>query len=301
MIGAADVALTLQVARAPADRRVHQGRSVTRVTTSALTHLLAVVGTALCRPPGRPGGLSLVRSGRPDPSGAPTFGLLFLTGVWWTGYSLEIGNSPSFVAATLSLLAPGVALLLLFRLREVRRSLVLLLLTGAAVTLLEEEFAPRAVGVTAAVGTAAIALPQAVRLLRDPAASVADVSLGTWVLLTANAFGVAYLRLPDRSPSARSRRSGAARPRSSSFGARQSAPARPPSCAPSGSRVSQGADCHTRRSEPQAARGTLNAWVAGLAREAVTGRWGDSAVSLWHPSVTSLFFATWQPRVKEGR
>ena len=158
------------------------------MTTSALTHLLAVVGTALYVLRAAPAAISLVRSGRPDPSGAPTFGLLFLTGVWWTGYSLEIGNWPSFVAATLSLLAPGVALLLLFRLREVRRSLVLLLLTGAAVTLLEEEFAPRAVGVTAAVGTAAIALPQAVRLLRDPAASVADVSLGTWVLLTANAF-----------------------------------------------------------------------------------------------------------------
>ena len=64
----------------------------TSVTTSALTHLLAVVGTALYVLRAAPAAIGLLRSGRPDPSGAPTFGLLFMTGVWWIAYSLEIGR-----------------------------------------------------------------------------------------------------------------------------------------------------------------------------------------------------------------
>ncbi len=102
------------------------------------------------------------------------------------------------------------ALLLLFRLRAINRSLVLLLFTGAAVTLLEEEFAPRAVGVTAAVGTAAIALPQSVRLLPNPDASVARRLSGYMGAADGERLRVACLRLPDRSPSARRRRTGAA-------------------------------------------------------------------------------------------
>lgn len=71
--------------------------------------------------------------------------------------------------------------------RAVTRGVGFVLLAGLTVTLLEEELTPRALGVTAAVGAAGIAVPQAVRLLRDPDASAANASIGTWVLVAFNA------------------------------------------------------------------------------------------------------------------
>ena len=69
--------------------------------------------------------------------------------------------------------APTYGLLVLWRVRAVNRGVAFVLLAGVAVTFLEEELTPRALGVTAAVGAAGIAVPQAVRLLRDPGASAA--------------------------------------------------------------------------------------------------------------------------------
>ncbi|HEV2771743.1 MAG TPA: hypothetical protein VGV57_02760 [Thermoleophilaceae bacterium] len=63
----------------------------------------------------------------------------------------------------------------------------MVLVAGLAVTFLEEELTPRALGVTAAVGAAGIAVPQAVRLLRDPDASAANASIGMWALVAFNA------------------------------------------------------------------------------------------------------------------
>jgi len=60
------------------------------MNTATLTHVLAAVGTALYVLRAAPAAWVLLRTRKPDPSGAPTFGLLFLAGVWWTAYSLEI-------------------------------------------------------------------------------------------------------------------------------------------------------------------------------------------------------------------
>ncbi len=152
-----------------------------------LQHGLAVTGTALYVLRAAPATIQIARRRGVDPESAVTFGLLLLTGVWWVAYALEVHNLPSLVSALLGLLAPAYGLLVLWRMRAVNRGVALVLVAGLAVTFLEEELTPRALGVTAAVGAAGIAVPQAVRLLRDPDASAANASIGTWALVAFNA------------------------------------------------------------------------------------------------------------------
>ena len=105
----------------------------------------------------------------------------------WVAYSLEVLNLPSLLSAVLGLLAPAYGLLVLWRVRGVGRGVAFVLVAGLAVTFLEEELTPRAMGVTAAVGAAGIAVPQAVRLLRDRDPSAPGASIGTWALVALNA------------------------------------------------------------------------------------------------------------------
>jgi len=70
--------------------------------------------------------------------------------------------------------------------RGIGRGVAFVLVAGLAVTFLEE-LTPRAMGVTAAVGAAGIAVPQAARLLRDRDRSAAGASIGTWALVAFNA------------------------------------------------------------------------------------------------------------------
>ena len=152
-----------------------------------LKHALAVTGTVLYVVRAAPATIQIARGRAVDPESAGTLGLLLLTGVWWVAYALEVHNLPSLVSALLGLLAPAYGLLVLSRVRAVNRGVAFVLLAGLAVTFLEEELTPRALGVTAAVGAAGIAVPQAARLLRDPDASAADASIGMWALVAFNA------------------------------------------------------------------------------------------------------------------
>ncbi len=77
--------------------------------------------------------------------------------MWWVAYALEVRNLPSLVSALLGLPAPAYGLLVLWRVRAVNRGVAFVLLAGLAVTFLEEELTPRALGVTAAIGAAGIA------------------------------------------------------------------------------------------------------------------------------------------------
>ncbi len=128
---------------------------------------------------------------RPQAGGRPRGGHdvrpLLLTGLWWVAYSLEVHNLPSLLSAVLGLLAPAYGLLVLWRVRQVGRGVAFVLVAGLVVTFLEEELTPRAMGVTAAVGAAGIAVPQAARLLRDRDRSAAGASIGTWALVAFNA------------------------------------------------------------------------------------------------------------------
>ena len=152
-----------------------------------LKHALAVTGTVLYVVRAAPATIQIARGRVVDPESAGTLGLLLLTGVGWVAYALEVHNMPSLVSALLGLLAPAYGLLVLSRVRAVHRGVAFVLLAGLAVTFLEEELTPRALGVTAAVGAAGIAVPQAARLLRDPDASAADASIGMWSLVAFNA------------------------------------------------------------------------------------------------------------------
>src|SRR5829696_959664 len=153
-----------------------------------LVHSLAVIGTVLYVIRALPATVQLARGRGVDPNMARTLGLLVLTGLWWTTYSYEIGNWPTFGSSALSLVAPAYALALLWRQREVQRGVALVIVIGVIVSLLEVELRPpRAVGVTAAVGSAALTLPETIRLIRHPTRSAADTSLGTWVLMAVNA------------------------------------------------------------------------------------------------------------------
>jgi len=107
--------------------------------------------------------------------------------LWWVAYSLEVHNLPALVSALLGLPAPAYGLLVLWRVRAVSRGVAFVVAAGLAVTFLEEELTPRALGVTAAVGAAGIAVPQAARLLRNPGASAANASIGMWALVAFNA------------------------------------------------------------------------------------------------------------------
>ena len=156
-----------------------------------LKHALAVTGTVLYIVRAAPATVQVARRRGLDPDAAVTLGLLFVTGLWWVAYSLEIHNWPSLVSASLGMIAPAYGLAVLWRMRAVGRGVAFVLVAGLVVTLLEEELSPRALGVTAAVGAAGIAVPQAVRLLRDRHASAANVSVGTWVLIAFN--GVVWL------------------------------------------------------------------------------------------------------------
>lgn len=131
-----------------------------------LKHALAVTGTVLYVARAAPATIQIARRREVDPEAATTFGLLLLTGLWWVAYSLEVHNLPSLLSAVLGLLAPAYGLLVLWRVRGIGRGVAFVLVAGLAVTFLEE-LTPRAMGVTAAVGAAGIAVPQAARLLRD--------------------------------------------------------------------------------------------------------------------------------------
>ena len=152
-----------------------------------LQHALAVTGTVLYVVRAAPATAQIARRRGIDPEAATTFGLLLLTGLWWVAYSLEVHNLPSLVSAVLGLIAPAYGLIVLWRMRAVGRGVAFVVLAGLVVTFLEEELTPRALGVTAAVGAAGIAVPQAARLLRDRDASAADASVGTWALVAFNA------------------------------------------------------------------------------------------------------------------
>ena len=152
-----------------------------------LKHALAVTGTVLYVARAAPATIQIARRREVDPEAATTFGLLLLTGLWWVAYSLEVLNLPSLLSAVLGLLAPAYGLLVLWRVRGVGRGVAFVLVAGLAVTFLEEELTPRAMGVTAAVGAAGIAVPQAVRLLRDRDPSAPGASIGTWALVAFNA------------------------------------------------------------------------------------------------------------------
>ncbi|MBA3422415.1 MAG: hypothetical protein H0U12_11110 [Thermoleophilaceae bacterium] len=152
-----------------------------------LKHALAVTGTVLYVIRAAPATIQIARRREIDPEAATTFGLLLLTGLWWVAYALEVHNLPSLVSALLGLPAPAFGLLVLWRVRAVGRGVAFVLVAGLAVTFLEEDLTPRALGVTAAVGAAGIAVPQAARLLRDPDASAADASIGMWALVAFNA------------------------------------------------------------------------------------------------------------------
>jgi len=153
-----------------------------------LVHLLAVTGTLLYVVRAVPAAIAVARGQAVDPGMERTLGLLVLTGLWWSTYALEIGNWPTFVSSVLSLVAPAFGLLLLWRRREVQLGAVLIVMIGILVAFLEVELRPpRAVGITAALGSAALTLPETIRLLRDPTKSAADTSLGTWALMAVNA------------------------------------------------------------------------------------------------------------------
>ena len=152
-----------------------------------LKHALAVTGTVLYVARAAPATIQIARRREVDPEAATTFGLLLLTGLWWVAYSLEVHNLPSLLSAVLGLLAPAYGLLVLWRVRGIGRGVAFVLVAGLAVTFLEEELTPRAMGVTAAVGAAGIAVPQAARLLRDRDRSAAGASIGTWALVAFNA------------------------------------------------------------------------------------------------------------------
>jgi uncharacterized protein with PQ loop repeat len=151
-----------------------------------LKHALAVTGTVLYVARAAPATIQIARRREVDPEAATTFGLLLLTGLWWVAYSLEVHNLPSLLSAVLGLLAPAYGLLVLWRVRGIGRGVAFVLVAGLAVTFLEE-LTPRALGVTAAVGAAGIAVPQAARLLRDRDRSAAGASIGTWALVAFNA------------------------------------------------------------------------------------------------------------------
>ena len=153
-----------------------------------LVHALAISGTVLYVVRAVPATITLARGHTVDPGMGRTLGLLVLTGAWWTTYPIEIGNWPTLVSSALSLVAPAYGLLLLWRQRDLQRGVVLVLAVGLLVGFLEEELRPaRALGVTAAVGSAALTLPETLRLLRDPNRSAAQISLGTWALMGVNA------------------------------------------------------------------------------------------------------------------
>jgi uncharacterized protein with PQ loop repeat len=152
-----------------------------------LNHVLAVAGTTLYVVRAAPATVRLARGQKVEPAMAKTFGLLLLTGIWWIAYSLEIGNTPTLISSGLSLIAPAYGLVLLWRQREVARGVAFVVGAGLLVVLLEREVAPLAVGLTAAVASAGLTLPETVQMFRGPYKSAASTSLGTWVLMAANA------------------------------------------------------------------------------------------------------------------
>ena len=154
-------------------------------------HALAVVGTVCYIVRAGPATFRIARGHGIDPDAGLTLGLLFLTGVWWGAYSLEIHNWPSLISAAVGMVAPAFGLTVLARAHAVKRGIVFVLAAGLVVIFFEEELSPRVMGLTAAVGAAGIAIPQTVRLLRNRDESAADASLGTWALLAFN--GVVWL------------------------------------------------------------------------------------------------------------
>jgi uncharacterized protein with PQ loop repeat len=155
--------------------------------TQLLQHALAVAGTILYVVRAAPATVQLARGHNLEPAMAKTLGLLVLTGLWWIAYSLEIGNLPTLISSGLSLIAPAFGLVLLWRQREVARGVAFVLGAGVLVVLLEREFIPLAVGVTAALASAGLTLPETVQLLRGRDKSAASTSLGTWALMAVNA------------------------------------------------------------------------------------------------------------------
>jgi hypothetical protein len=112
-----------------------------------LKHALAVTGTVLYVVRAVPATIQIARKKQDlDPEAATTLGLLLLTGLWWVAYSLEVHNLPSLVSALLGLPAPAYGLLVLWRVRAVSRGVALVVVAGLAVTFLEEELTPRALG-----------------------------------------------------------------------------------------------------------------------------------------------------------
>jgi uncharacterized protein with PQ loop repeat len=116
---------------------------------------------------------------------ADTLALTALSGLWWTWYSIAIGNGPSFVASALGVAVPALTLGVVLRKTRLSRRTVTLLLVGLALLIPVAYWSPNAVAGLATTAGLVRAMPQAWHALT--AADLSGVSLSAWSLTLLNA------------------------------------------------------------------------------------------------------------------
>ena len=146
---------------------------------------IAAIATVIYVVMATPSLLRLARSRRLDGVSVASTELLVLSAVWWVAYAVEIDNIPTLISSALGLVAPSVSMVLLWRMGAVSRWAKAALVGGLAPVLLSV-FRPNLLASAAAAAGAALAVPQALGLLRHPERSVKGVSVASWALVGCN-------------------------------------------------------------------------------------------------------------------